>query len=95
MTDTMLEAILDEVRAKSERGERILEEGRRITLYAAHGGVGLTVAKVESVRIGNGLVRAKNDKGELYVLALEDLYAASIDAHGGPSASGRKAGFLG
>jgi hypothetical protein len=95
MTDTMLQAILDEVQAKSEHGERILTDGRRITLYVAHDGVGLTVAKVESVKVGGGLVRAKNDKGELYVLALEDLFAASIDSHGGASASGRKAGFVG
>jgi hypothetical protein len=95
MTDTMLQAILDEVQAKSENGERILPDGRRCTLYVSHDGVGLTVAKVESIRIGDGLLRAKNDKGEIYVVALQDLFAASIDSAGGTSSSGRKAGFIG
>ncbi len=94
MISNMLDAILDEAHAKNVEGERIMTEGRRVTLYAAHDGVQLTVAKVESVRVQGALVRAKNDKGDIYVLALEDLFAASVDG-GGPSATGRKAGFLG
>jgi hypothetical protein len=94
MTGPMLLSILDELRAKIVEGEHVLGEGRRITLYAAHDGVQLTVAKVEAVRVAGGLVRARNDKGELYLLELEDLFAASVDA-GEKSSSGRKAGFLG
>lgn len=94
MTEAMLVTILDEVQAKREGAERVMPDGRRVTLYAAHSGVGLTIGKVASMRIENGLVRARNDKGETYVLSLEDVYAASIEAgSAGPSA--RKAGFIG
>jgi hypothetical protein len=94
MTGPALISTLEELHAKNVEGEYHLPEGRRITLYAAHDGVALTVAKVESVRLTSGLVRAKNDKGDIYVLSLDDLFAASVDA-GSQSASGRKAGFLG
>jgi len=90
----MLDAILDEAQAKTVEGERIMTEGRRVTLYAAHDGVPLTVGKVESVRVQGALLRVRNDKGDIYVLSLEDLFAASVDG-GAPSAGSRKAGFLG
>ena len=94
MTEAMLVTILDEVQAKREGAEHVMPEGRRVTLYAAHAGVGLTVGKVASMRIANGLVRARNDKGETYVVAVDDVYAASVEAgSAGPSA--RKAGFIG
>jgi hypothetical protein len=65
-----------------------------LTLYAAHDGVSLTVGKIEEVRVTGGLVRARNAKGETFLLALEDVFAAAVDA-GAEGGSGRKAGFLG
>jgi hypothetical protein len=95
MTEEMLKAVLDTAHAKTDKeGASTLPEGRSMTLYAAHAGVSLTVSKVESVRVSHGIVRAKNTKGETFVLSVEDLFAAAVDA-GGESTSGRKAGFLG
>ena len=96
MTDAMLHAILTEAQAKAgKEGEHALPEGRRLTLYAAHDGVGLTVTKVVSVRVEAGIVRASNDKGEGFVLSIEDVFAAAIEAGGSGGSSGRKAGFVG
>lgn len=94
MTEAMLVTIFDEVQAKREGAERVMPDGRRVTLYAAHNGVGLTIGKVASTTIENGLVRARNDKGETYILALDDVYAASVEA-GSTGPSARKAGFVG
>jgi hypothetical protein len=94
MTEAMLVTILDEVQAKRDGAERTMPDGRRVTLYAAHDGVALTIGKVASLRIENGLVRARNDKGETYIVHLDDVFAASIEA-GATSGGARKAGFVG
>jgi len=95
MTDDMLSAVLETAGAKTSKdGESRLPQGGTMTLYAAHDGVALTVTKIESMRRADGVVRARNVKGETFVVALEDLFAAAVD--GGASADGaRKAGFLG
>lgn len=97
MTEAMLVTILAEAQAKGDKdAERTLPDGRRITLYAAHDGVPLTVTKVEGVKlVGGGVVKARNDKGESFLLSLEDLFAAAIDGGGSGGSTGRKAGFLG
>ncbi len=63
---------------------------RHLTLYAAHGGVALTVSKVEAVKIEGGLVWARTHKGEIYQVSLDDLFALAVDA---PKQSDRKTGF--
>jgi len=95
MTEDMLRAVLDTAQAKSEKdGGAALPEGRHLTFYAAHDGVSLSVSKIEHVRVSQGIVRARNGKGETFILALEDLFGAAVD--GGTEALGaRKAGFLG
>jgi hypothetical protein len=96
MTDEMLSAVLETAGAKTSKdGESPLPEGRTMTLYAAHAGVPLTITKIESVRKANGLVKARNAKGETFVLAMDDLFAAAVEGAVGDEASGRKAGFLG
>ena len=65
-------------------------DGRTSTLYAAHQGVPLTVPRVEAVTSKGGLVRARTAKGELYLLSLEDLFAAAAE---GTATQTRKAGF--
>lgn len=65
-------------------------EERKLTLYASHDGGALTVNEVEAVKLDGKLVRARTHKGEVFVLAVEDVFAASLD---GPVVSGRKAGF--
>jgi hypothetical protein len=91
MTQEHLSAILELVSAKTEKdGWSSFPDGRALTLYAAHDGVQLTVARVEAVAVKAGLLRARNTKGELYLLALEDVFAAAAEA---TAQQARKAGF--
>ncbi|HKQ72039.1 MAG TPA: hypothetical protein VJT73_21990 [Polyangiaceae bacterium] len=91
MTEEHLAAILEQISAKTEKdGWSTFPDGRALTLYAAHQGVQLTVPRVEAVLVKSGLMRARTVKGEIYLLALEDLFAAA--AEGTPTQS-RKAGF--
>jgi len=94
MTGAMLKAVLDEASAKEGKdGERELAE-RRMTLYVAHDGATLTIGRIEGLRQDGDILRARNDKGERYFVALEDVFAASLDA-AQSGASARKAGCLG
>jgi hypothetical protein len=91
MTEEHLHAILELLSTRTDKeGWSSLSEGRTITLYAAHDGVQLTVARVEAVALKGGLVRARTNKGELYLLALEDVFAAAAE---GTATQTRKAGF--
>ena len=96
MTEAMLKRILEEAQAKKgEGGDQELGEGRRLTLYAAHAGVPLTVTKVVALRVlDGGTIQARNDKGDRFFLALEDLFSAAVEGTGA-SANARKAGFVG
>jgi hypothetical protein len=96
MTETVLKAVLDEAQGKSVEGGYIeVAEGRRISLHAAHAGVGLVVTKIERIAIEGGTIRARNERGEIFVLALEDVFAASVEGSKATGGSPRKAGFLG
>jgi hypothetical protein len=91
MNQEHLSAILDLVSAKIDKeGWSSLPDGRGLTLYAAHAGVQLTVPRIEAVVMKAGLLRARTVKGETYILTLEDVFAASVEAVASQS---RKAGF--
>ncbi len=91
----MLRAVLDTGNAKTDKdGWFTLPEGRLMTLYVAHNGVQLTVAKVEALKNSGSIVRARSSKGETFLLSLEDIFAAAFDA-GTESSAARKTGFLG
>jgi phytoene dehydrogenase-like protein len=95
MTEEMLHAVLETAGAKADKeGWSTLPEGRLMTLYAAHGGVPLTMAKVEAVKVSQRIVWARTSKGETYLVGVEDLFAAALD-RGHEAQAGRKAGFLG
>jgi hypothetical protein len=95
MTEDMLRSVIDTSNAKlDDEGWLRLPEGQLFTLYTAHDGVSLTVAKIEALRASQGVVRARSSKGETYFLALTDLFAVSMDG-GTQAVPGRKAGFLG
>jgi hypothetical protein len=94
MTNDNLRTVLATVDAREEDGWSLLPNGRLLSLYAAHDGVPLTVQRIEAVRLAHGLVHARNNKGETFLLPLEDVFAAAFDA-GSESKSSRKAGFLG
>jgi hypothetical protein len=91
MTQDLLGAILETIAAKSDKaGWSALPEGRTLTLYAAHDGVQLTIARVEAMSAKNGLVRARTVKGEMYLVSLDDLFAMAAEA---TPTQARKPGF--
>jgi hypothetical protein len=76
---------------KDERGFLAPPEGKLLTLYVASGAATLSVQRIEAVRQEHGLVHARTKKGELFVLALEDVFAGAVEETQGSS---RKAGFV-
>ena len=95
MTDGMFKVVLERAGGKSKKdGTTELPDGRTLTLHAAHGGAALSVGKVTTVREKSGIIEASNVAGELFVLALEDVFAATVSG-GDAGKPGRKAGFLG
>ena len=95
MTDATLQKILSEAEAKKEGGEFRLGDGRRLTFYAGHAGVSLTVTRIEGVKIlEEGTVVARNDKGDRFFVSLADLFGVAVEGSTTTSSS-RKAGFLG
>ena len=96
MTDDMFRAVLETASAKIDKdGWSTLPEGRLLTLYAGHDGVPLTISKVEGVKISARTLWARNNKGETFVVSLDDLFAAAMDRGNEAPGAGRKAGFLG
>jgi hypothetical protein len=68
----------------------VATDGRSLTLYAAFNGASLTVSRVEAVKSEQKLLYARTKKGEVYVLALTDVYAGAVEES---QAATRKAGF--
>jgi hypothetical protein len=91
MTQEHLSAILELISARADKdGWSTFPDGRGLTIYAAHDGVQLTVPRVEAIAVKAGLLRARTSKGELYLLPLEDVFAAAAEA---TATQARKAGF--
>ena len=92
MTRDHLEALLKAAEATDgEDGWVEMGAGRQVNLYAASRGVGLTISRVSSLRIETRWVTAKTARGELYVVAMEDLFAGAVEA---PVQGARKPGFV-
>jgi hypothetical protein len=92
MNQDHLSALLSAAGAKKDsEGWIKAPDGRHVTLHAAFNGVGLTVSRVGAVRLEGPLLHARTSKGDLFILALADVYAGAVE---GASASGRKAGFV-
>lgn len=91
MTDEHFTAIVQAAQAKKDgQGWWTSQEGRHMTLYVSSSSSSLTVNKVEAVQLDGKLVRARTARGETYILALEDIFAAAVE----PEAQGaRRAGF--
>ncbi|HYQ16456.1 MAG TPA: hypothetical protein VEQ58_11885 [Polyangiaceae bacterium] len=86
-------ALIEASGAKKDDGGYLAPpEGKLITLYVASGSSTLSVQRIEAVRQEQGLVHARTKKGELFVLALQDVYAGAIEETQGSSQ--RKAGFV-
>jgi hypothetical protein len=67
-----------------------LPDHRAVTLHVSTGGSTLSVSRVKALRHAGALVYARTDKGDQYVLALEDVFAGAVDA---AKQSGRQAGI--
>jgi hypothetical protein len=81
MNQEQLSAIFDLLSAKVDKeGWSCFPDGRGLTLYVAHAGVQLTVSRIEAVAAKGGLLRARTSKGETFLLGLEDVFAASVEA---------------
>lgn len=95
MTETMYTTLLEKTEAKKTKGgEAELPEGRTLTLYLAHQGCSISVSRLVTLRLEQeGIIEARDNKGEIYVLSLDDVFAASIQG-GSKSSPARKAGFL-
>ena len=92
MVGDSLSSILEKAQAKADKdGLSVLPEGTTATLYAAHGGVGLTVSKVDAIKVERGMVTARTVKRETYMLELGDLFAVALEGAQGTPA--RRAGF--
>ena len=92
MTEEHLASLLSSAKAKKDdEGWHVPGEGRHLTLYVSANGASLNIGRVEALRTDKSLLHARTVKGELYVLALEDVFAAAIEA---TAAGGRKAGFV-
>ena len=95
MTKDMFDTILAraECTARDDGGSD-LPEGKTLTLYLSRDGASLQVGRVIEVKLDNGIVEAVSNKGELFLVALDDLFAASVSG-GSKTSRERKAGFLG
>jgi hypothetical protein len=94
MTRDMFMAMLKRAGCKADGDQNGLEDGRSMTLYLSRDGASLQVGKVIALKEVDGIVEALNNKGELFMVHLDDLFAASVTGadDGSPA---RKAGFLG
>jgi hypothetical protein len=94
MTGEHLEAILKVAGAKSEKdGWTNLPEGATLTLHVAHGGTGMTVSRIESLKRDGELLYARNTRRELFALASADVYAVALDGEPAAGKVARRAGF--
>ena len=92
MTGDHLEAILKNANAKSEKdGYSTLAEGGALTLYVAHNGASLSIARVDRIKVDGEMVFARTVKKEVYTVLLADVYAVSVEGTVGQPA--RRAGF--
>ena len=95
MTGEMFQKVLAKAEASGSAADGAkLPEGRTLTLYVANNGASMTVGDVVSVKLDDDAVEAENKKGVCHILALADVYAASVKSEGEGNAS-RKAGFRG
>ncbi len=89
-----LQTVLKNAQAKADKdGFSVLPEGTTLTLYLCHGGVGLTVNRIDAVRAQGSLIEARSSVGkrETYSVHATDLFALSLE--GSPGAPPKRAGF--
>jgi hypothetical protein len=92
MVGDSLSAILEKAHAKTDKdGLLVLPEGTTATIYVSHNGVGLTVQKVDAVKVEKALLQARTTKKETFMLEIGDIYAVALEGSQGTPV--RRAGF--
>ena len=76
----------------SDNGFRELPQKTTVTLYCARGGVGLTVSSIEAMALRGQSLHARTTKGDLYVVAIDDVFAANVEGRA-QAKTPRRAGF--
>ena len=67
--------------SKAEKdGYLTLEGGTHLTLHVAHGGAGISVARIVSLKVDGTLLFARTAKQELFVTELASVYGLGTDA---------------
>jgi len=95
MTSEMFHTVLAKAEATSATpGPANLPKGKTLTLYVASNGASMSVGDIVTIRLDGEVIEAENKKGVLYLLALPDVYAASLRSDG-EGTTARKAGFVG
>jgi len=89
MTKDQLEGVLEGGGATKAGADWRLPEGVGMTLHVSRGGTGLTVAKVETVRVDKALVVARTTRGDSYAFDTADVLAVQLEG----GATSRRAGF--
>lgn len=97
MTGEHLEAILKMSGAKGDTADKhgwtALPEGSTLTLHVAHDGAGMTISRIEAVKLDGELVYARNPKRELFAVVRTDVYAVALDGEAAAGKVVRRAGF--
>jgi len=94
MTGEHMDAILKLAGAKGDKdGWHTLPDGATMTLHVGHGGVGMTISRVDAVRQDGELVVARNPKSEVFVVSRADVYAVALEGDAGSGKVARRAGF--
>ena len=91
MNQEHLSAVLATANVQPDKdGWATLEGDRTLTLYVANQGVSLNISRIEALRSEGPLLVARNQRGETFVLALADVFAAAVE---GAKSAARLAGF--
>jgi hypothetical protein len=94
MTGEHLEAILKVAGSKADKdGWTALPDGSTLTLHIAHDGAGMTISRVEALRVDGELLYARNPKRELFAVVRSDVYAVAFEGEAAAGKVVRRAGF--
>ncbi len=91
MTTEQLQQVLEMCEAQTEDGWAKMPEGRLLTLHLSAQGVGLTIGRITSLKLGGPQAIARTSRDETFVFSLENVFASAFDE---PNTKGRKAGFV-
>jgi hypothetical protein len=93
MTREEFDEVLKAFQTKADAdGFHVAPGDANMTVYAAHGGAGSSLTRLEAVKVAGSLVFARNVKKDLFAVGLANVYAIGLDG-GGTQTSRKPAGF--